>query len=312
MVMEGTETDSAQELVETLSDEQENDSENQENKIWLDDEDEKVEEPTDEPDDEIEEESESQEEEPEKEEEKTYTYAELRSTVDKELNQYRETHEKDAELIRTLQAKEKDYRKKIREATNNSEFSILLQADLDDGMDEDKANRLDSLRKKYREEVEEFIDTRDELEEYKEISEVINKNMNKDYVKKYGLNDPNPYVRAQNILNTINESIGRTEANDIRDEIFEVLVAKGSELREKIDKSVTELQGLSEKNRQFAIKKLRDGLKVTPKSAPPKRKEITGGGKTTFTREEIANMTPSQYEKNREAIQAALDAGRVK
>ena len=316
MVMEGTENDSVRTLADSLSDEQENDSENQEkNKIWLDDEDEEPKEELEEEESEEEPEepeTEKTEEEPEGEKEKTYTYSEFRSAVDKETNAYREKYEKVTEQNKELITQRNELKKQVRDKTNNQEFDALYKGDVDDEIDEDKARNLDNLRRKFKQAYDEYKDNAEELEEQAEVYSTIAKNMNQSYVKDFGLDDPNPHARAVNGLNLINEAIGLHETNTIYKELFEVLVAKGTELREKMDKSVTELQGLSKKNRQYEINKLRDELKITPKSAPPKPRDKGSGGKATFTRAEIAAMTPEQYEKNREAIQAALDAGRVK
>jgi len=234
------------------------------------------------------------------------THSEFQSEIDKAVNKHREVHEKDAELIRTLQEKEKDYRKQIREKNNNSEFKALFDADIADGMEESEAKKLDSIRKKLYEARDYIRDNADEIEEAAEIYSTIAKNMNQDYVKDWGLNDPNPHARAVNGANLINEAIGLHEANTIYKDVLEVLVTD-KELREKMDNLVTELQGLSKDARKLRLEKSRDELKVTPASAPPKPKEKKSAGGLTHA--VIAKMTPEEkwnrsaeiaayYEKN--------------
>ena len=234
--------------------------------------------------------------------EKRYSDNELKSAVDKATNRYRDRYEKVTAQNKDLITQRNELKKQLRERSNSSEFDVLFNADLEDGMEESKAKKLNELRQKFRTQYDELNDKAEELEEYADVVDTINKNIDQEYVQAWGLDDPNPYARAMNSANIINESIGLYKKAKALMDILEIRAASGTELRKEMEKSATELAGLSKDAQKLYLERLADGLKATPKEAPPKPSEKASSD-SGLTHKKIAAMSAEEkWRRNDEIV----------
>jgi len=211
---------------------------------------------------------------------------EVQSRSDKLVNEYRAKRETDTALLRDLQAKLREANKQSRTKASERLISSILATDADEGFTEEETKSRESKIKALDQRYQELFTKEDDIEETADFISEMSEKLPKNIVDKFGLNDPNVHIRAANGVNFVNESINLHKRNLAFQEVVDVVLAKGSEVRQKIEGFTNELMELSDKKgRDLLLEKVRSGLKTTPKKAPTVPSGALGG-------EDRSNMTP--------------------
>lgn len=203
----------------------------------------------------------------------------VQAGIDKQTNTYREKKESDAALIRDLRQKNTELTKQTRIREDNKRITSILSGDTDDGLSEDdtktRKKSLDEFAERHRDYQEKSV----EVEETAQFIAELAEKMPSHIVKEFGLNDPNVNVRAVNGVNFVNEAVALHKHNVAFQEVVDIVLTKGSEVRKQIDGFAEELTELSDKKgRDLLLDKIRAGLKTTPKKGPPSPIATGSGG----------------------------------
>ncbi len=204
---------------------------------------------------------------------------EVQSRVDIQTNKYRETRETDTALLREQKQKIAELTKQARSRTDGQKLASILSSDEGEGLEEEKIQNRQTLLKEFIEREKGFLEKSAEVEESAEFIAGMAEKLPAYIVKDFGLNDPNPNIRAVNGAHFINETIALDKRNTAFQEVVGIVLTKGSEVRRQIESFTDELMELSDKKgRDLLLEKIKSGLKTTPKKAPPTPSEGVGGG----------------------------------
>lgn len=206
----------------------------------------------------------------------------VQAGIDKKTNTYREAKESDAALIRDLRQKNTELAKQTRIREDNKKITSILSGDTDDGLSEDDTKKrkasLDEFAERHRDYQEKSVEVEETAQYIAELAEKMPANI----VKEFGLNDPNINVRAKNGVDFVNEAVALHKHNVAFQEVVDIVLAKGSEVRQKIDGFAEELTELSDKKgRDLLLDKIKAGQKTTPKKAPASPSGAPAGEDTT-------------------------------
>lgn len=203
---------------------------------------------------------------------------EVQSRSDKMTNEYREKRESDTALLRDLRQQLSEAKKQGRTKTDDRLISSILSGDEEQGIDEDVTKSKEKALKEFNERYQEYKNKSSDIEESAEFISSMSAKLPQNVVKEFGLDDPNPSLRAVNGVNFVNEAIALHKRNIAFQEVVDIVLAKGSEVRQQIESFTGELVELSDKKgRDLLLDKIRSGLNVTPKKAPATPSGILGG-----------------------------------
>lgn len=201
----------------------------------------------------------------------------VQSEADKRTKTYQQRYETVTASLREAQARIKELLRTVNTREDDKIISAILSEDEENGVDaKETLSRKEALKQitaKYNEYKEKSTD----IEETAQVMDEIKKGLSPAIVKEFGLDDPNPRIRAINGMNLMKEAVSTIQRNKAFQDVIEIVLTKGSEVRKQIDGYVSELMNLSDDARGLKLKEIKQGLKITPKDAP-----ITpsGGGNT--------------------------------
>ena len=216
----------------------------------------------------------------------------FQSRRDKEFNPYREKRESDTALIRSLQSQVKELRSGSSVGKLSKAMDAVLAGDEEEGLETDK---IEARRKGFEEiktTIKDYKEKSAEVEETAQFIGDMTDKLPKNIVKEFGLDDPNPNVRAVNGVKFLDETVAVYKHNQDFLMAVEDFLPKGDELRKQIEEIV---EGLSEfndeKSKKLYLKDKMQGVKVTPRKKPQTPSDGAGGvslptlGAKTDTRE---------------------------
>ena len=200
------------------------------------------------------------------------------SRRDKELNPYREKREADTALIRSLTTQVKELKAEKGTRRLSKAMEAVLAGDEEEGLEPD---RIEAKRIGF-EEIKATIKDYDEksvkVKEIAQLFETITEKMPSKVVKGFGLDDPNPMVRAKNYATFLDETVFAYGYNQNFLLVVENFLPKGDELRKQIDDIIDGFRSsMDDESKKLYVKDKLQGVKVTPRKKPQTPSDISGG-----------------------------------
>ena len=205
----------------------------------------------------------------------------VQSQKDKELNTYRETREHDTALIRRQAEQITELRKQNSEVNGIKRINRLLAGYDEEGLPEDEKVKFETDLKAINKQIADYNEKVDKVEETAQFISDMTEQLPPKVVKGFGLDDPNPIVRAKNGVGFLNATVASSSYSENFLLVVEKFLPKGDEVREKIEKLVNEITDdpelKSNKSKLLYLEKEMKGLKVTPRRAPRSPSDGSGG-----------------------------------
>jgi len=203
----------------------------------------------------------------------------IQAEVDKRANTYREKREADTALIRSLQSQLKEMKAGRGVSKLSKAMDAVLAGDEEEGLETDKIEARKKGFEEIKTTIKEYNEKSAEVEETAQFIGDMTENLPKNIVKEFGLNDPNPNVRAVNGVKFLDETVAVYKHNQDFLMVVEGFLPKGDELRKQVEEIV---EGLSEfndeKSKKLYLKDKMQGVKVTPRKKPQTPSDAGGGG----------------------------------
>lgn len=200
------------------------------------------------------------------------------SAVNKSTNSYRELREADTALIRSLRKENKaltvdDSGKKL-----DSAMETILDGDEENGFPLDKTEERRIAYDKIKAIYKEYKADKHEVNQAAEETRVLAGKLQPKMVKQFGLDDPNPNIRAVNQAKFIDDTV--TAYKHTQDFLLVVgdFLPVGTDLRNDIESTVKGVAEFDdEKAKKLYIKDRLQGVKITPKKKPSVPSDNSGG-----------------------------------
>ena len=205
----------------------------------------------------------------------------VQAEADKRSNKYREIRESDTALIRRQAEQIAGLRKQISEVNGTKRINRLLVGYDEEGLPEDEKVKFETELKAINKQIVDYNEKVDKVEEMVQFISDMTEQLPPKVVKGFGLDDPNPIVRAKNGVGFLNATAASFSYSENFLMVVEKFLPKGDEVREKIEKLVNEITDdpelKSNKSKLLYLEKEVKGLKVTPRKAPRSPSDGSGG-----------------------------------
>ena len=192
----------------------------------------------------------------------------IQAEADKRVKGYQLKHETSTATIRDLQGKLKEAQRQLNAKESDKVISAILSEDEENGLSQEETLNRKTALEKLNKNYQEYKEKSQEIEETSQVMSELSKGLDAKIVKEFGIDDPNPAIRAMNGMNLIKEAVATIQRNKAFAEVTEVILAKGSDVRKQIEGYVSELMNLSEDARGLKLKEIKQGFKITPKDVP--------------------------------------------
>ena len=192
----------------------------------------------------------------------------IQAEADKRVKGYQLKYEISTATIRDLQGKLKEAQRQLNAKESDKVISAILSEDEENGLSQEETLNRKTALEKLNKNYQEYKEKSQEIEETSQVMSELSKGLDAKIVKEFGIDDPNPAIRAMNGMNLIKEAVATIQRNKAFAEVTEVILAKGSDVRKQIEGYVSELMNLSEDARGLKLKEIKQGFKITPKDVP--------------------------------------------
>jgi hypothetical protein len=192
----------------------------------------------------------------------------IQAEADKRVKGYQLKYETATATIRDLQGKLKEAQRQLNAKESDKVISAILSEDEENGLSQEETLNRKTALEKLNKNYQEYKEKSQEIEETSQVMSELSKGLDAKIVKEFGIDDPNPAIRAMNGMNLIKEAVATIQRNKAFAEVTEVILAKGSDVRKQIEGYVSELMNLSEDARGLKLKEIKQGFKITPKDVP--------------------------------------------
>lgn len=192
----------------------------------------------------------------------------IQAEADKRVKGYQLKYETSTATIRDLQGKLKEAQRQLNAKESDKVISAILSEDEENGLSQEETLNRKTALEKLNKNYQEYKEKSQEIEETSQVISELAKSLDAKIVKEFGIDDPNPAIRAMNGMNLIKEAVATIQRNKAFAEVTEVILAKGSDVRKQIEGYVSELMNLSEDARGLKLKEIKQGFKITPKDVP--------------------------------------------
>lgn len=192
----------------------------------------------------------------------------IQAEADKRVKGYQLKYETSTATIRDLQGKLKEAQRQLNAKESDKVISAILSEDEENGLSQEETLNRKTALEKLNKNYQEYKEKSQEIEETSQVMSELSKGLDAKIVKEFGIDDPNPAIRAMNGMNLIKEAVATIQRNKAFAEVTEVILAKGSDVRKQIEGYVSELMNLSEDARGLKLKEIKQGFKITPKDVP--------------------------------------------
>jgi hypothetical protein len=192
----------------------------------------------------------------------------IQAEADKRVKGYQLKYETATATIRDLQGKLKEEQRQLNAKESDKVISAILSEDEENGLSQEETLNRKTALEKLNKNYQEYKEKSQEIEETSQVMSELSKGLDAKIVKEFGIDDPNPAIRAMNGMNLIKEAVATIQRNKAFAEVTEVILAKGSDVRKQIEGYVSELMNLSEDARGLKLKEIKQGFKITPKDVP--------------------------------------------
>jgi len=192
----------------------------------------------------------------------------IQAEADKRVKGYQLKYEISTATIRDLQGKLKEAQRQLNAKESDKVISAILSEDEENGLSQEETLNRKTALEKLNKNYQEYKEKSQEIEETSQVMSELAKSLDAKIVKEFGIDDPNPAIRAMNGMNLIKEAVATIQRNKAFAEVTEVILAKGSDVRKQIEGYVSELMNLSEDARGLKLKEIKQGFKITPKDVP--------------------------------------------
>lgn len=230
------------------------------------------------------EELEELEEKPEAEEEKQKEVVDpkfeerVQAEADKRVNPYREKREADTALIRRLQGELTEAKNQTRVKVADKLISSILSGDEESGFSEDETKNRELALKEFNKRHEDYKKQSAEVEEAAQFIGDMAEKLPAKVVKGFGLDDPNPSVKARNGAEFLNETAAVFIHNQDFLMAIEEFLPRGDEVRKQIEELVDGMADYeSDKAKKLYLADKKKGIKLSLRKSPPLSSEISGG-----------------------------------
>ena len=202
----------------------------------------------------------------------------FQSRRDKELNPYREKRESDSALIRSLSDENKGLKMEAGGRKLSKAMETILTGDEEEGVEPDKTEARRKAWAEVKETIKGYNEKAAEVEEAVRFVDSMTEKLPAKIVKEFGLDDPNPNVRAVNGAKLLDETAEVFKYSENFLMVVEDFLPKGDELRKQIEEIVEGLAEFTdEKSKKLYLKDKLQGVKVTPRKKPLTPSDTTGG-----------------------------------
>ena len=203
----------------------------------------------------------------------------FQSKRDKDLNPYREKREADTALIRSLSSQIKELKSANQLKKGDRLVETILAGDDEAGFTPDETKSREQALKEFNNLYKDYKGKSAEVEEAFGVITSMAEKLPANIVKEFGLNDPNPNVRAVNGAKFLDDTAAVYKYTQNFQMVIEDFLPKGDELRKQIEEIVEGLEEFNdEKSKRLYLKDKRQGVKVTPRKKPPTPSGMGGVG----------------------------------
>lgn len=225
----------------------------------------------------------------------------LQSELDKRANSYREKREADTAYIRNLQEKLKELEAKEYDVIGNKRLEAILSGDEEDGIDTDRRASREKALKEFNDNYKEYKKNSSEVKKTVEFIDTTIKGLSKNIVDVFNLDDPNPNIRAKNVIKLIGEASYTARQNQIFLKVMERILPKGDELREQITEIISSMppEFTDEKSQELYFKDRLQGVKVARKKPPSPSGSSGGSPKSNLSPVELIMQGLMEKEKSK-------------
>jgi len=216
----------------------------------------------------------------------------FQSRRDKDLNPYREKHEANIALIRSLSSQIKELKSSNQLKKGNSLVEAILAGDDEAGFTPDETKSREQALKEFNNLYKDYKGKSAEVEEAFGVITSMAEKLPANIVKEFGLNDPNPNVRAVNGVKFLEDTAAVYKYTQNFQMVIEDFLPKGDELRKQIEEIVEGLEEFNdEKSKRLYLKDKKQGVKVTPRKKPPVPSDTVGGSNlNSLSHKELGNL----------------------
>ena len=201
--------------------------------------------------------------------------ARVQAEADKRAQSYREKREADTAYIRSLEGKLKDATKQT--ATNR--LNKLMAAYDKEEQPADERNTFEAQLKEINAKVVEYNEKSEAVEQAADFIGTMAKKLPTKVVQNFGLDDPNPVIRARNGYELITETASVYQYNQNFLMAVEQRFPKGDEVRKELEaiiEGMADFEGNDKAKKLYLADKMK-GLKATPRKTPPTPSDGSGG-----------------------------------
>jgi len=203
--------------------------------------------------------------------------ARVDAEVDRRTNLYREKLEASNAYTRSLSSQLKEERSKNLIKDGDKRIEAILSGDEEEGITpEDTLNREKALKDfnlRYKDYKEKSID----VEETAQVIDEMAKKMSASVVKEFGLDDPNPHIRAVNGVKFLDKTVSAYEYAQNFLLVMGGLLPKEDEFRKQIEGIVDGMAEFKdEKSQKLYLKTELQGVKINRRK-PPTPSDGSGG-----------------------------------
>ena len=201
----------------------------------------------------------------------------VQAEADKRVNPYREKREADTALIRRLQGELTEAKNQTRVKVADKLVSSILSGDEESGFSEDETKNRELALKEFNKRHDDYKKQSAEVEEAAQFIGDMAEKLPAKVVKGFGLDDPNPSVKARNGAEFLNETAAVFIHNQDFLMAIEEFLPRGDEVRKQIEELVDGMADYeSDKAKKLYLADKKKGIKLSPRKSPPLSSEISG------------------------------------
>jgi len=204
----------------------------------------------------------------------------IQAESDKKSNAYRDRHESNSELIKSLQEERTELKRQLSSRAGETRLKKLLQSYDEEGLpEEDKKSFAEEL-KEYNAKIDEYNQNIEQVEATSKFIDEMAKNIDPAIAKQFYLNDPNPNIRAGGGLDLVTEAVANIKEYKNFLMVVEQFFPKGDEVRKQLEeviKGMADYEG-NEKAKKLYLSSQEKGFRARPRKAPPAPSQVGGGG----------------------------------
>jgi len=207
----------------------------------------------------------------------------IQAESDKKSNTYRERHESNSELIKSLRQEKADMQRQLSGRTGETRLKKLMQDYDDQGYPEDGKKTFEEEIKEYNQKIDEYNQNSEQIESTVKFIDEMKKGLDPAIAKQFYLNDPNPNIRAGGGLELVNEAIANIKEYKNFLLVLEESYRNGKDVRQKFTDTVKHLSENetdfpTERSKRIYLSSPEMGFRPpNPRKAPPSPSPLGGG-----------------------------------